>query len=132
MKARAGTFKRPLFAADGTTCIGVETVDGTYYHGDKVVLAAGAWSPTLVDLDDQCVSKVSEKGNPNTSFLSATTTNRVQAWVYAHIQLTPEEVSEYKNIPVVYDGEYGFFFEPNEYAVNSHPQMSNNIKNLEC
>ncbi|KAJ5658641.1 uncharacterized protein N7484_002290 [Penicillium longicatenatum] len=93
---RAGTFKRPLFAADGTTCTGVETVDGTKYHGDKVVLAAGAWSPTLVDLDDQCVSK---------------------AWVYAHIQLTPKEVSEYKNIPVIYDGEYGFFFEPNENGV---------------
>lgn len=37
-----------------------------------------------------------------------------QAWVFAHIQLTPEEVAKYKNIPVVYDGEYGFFFEPNE------------------
>ncbi|KAJ5904399.1 hypothetical protein N7504_006782 [Penicillium tannophilum] len=93
---RAGTFKRPLFAADGITCTGVETVDGTKYHGDKVVLAAGAWSSTLVDLDGQCVSK---------------------AWVYAHIQLTPEEISEYKNIPVVYDGEFGFFFEPNENGV---------------
>ncbi|KAJ5915618.1 hypothetical protein N7466_011551 [Penicillium verhagenii] len=92
----AGTFKRPLFATDGTTCIGIETVDGKIYHADKVILAAGAWSPTLVDLEDQCVSK---------------------AWVYAHIQLTPEEVSEYKSIPVVYDGEYGFFFEPNEYGV---------------
>lgn len=55
----AGTFTRPLFAEDGTTCNGVETVDGTKYYADKVVLAAGAWSPTLVDLEDQCVSKVS-------------------------------------------------------------------------
>lgn len=39
--------------------MGVETVDGTQYLGDKVVLAAGAWSPTLVDLEDQCCSKVS-------------------------------------------------------------------------
>lgn len=54
----AGTFKRPLFT-DETTCIGVETVDGTKYYADKVVLAAGAWSSTLVDLEDQCVSKVS-------------------------------------------------------------------------
>ncbi|KAJ6104729.1 hypothetical protein N7523_011049 [Penicillium sp. IBT 18751x] len=92
----AGTFKQPLFAADGTTCIGVETSDGTKYFADKVVLAAGAWSPTLVDLEDQCVSK---------------------AWVFAHIQLTPQEAKEYKNAPVVYDGEYGFFFEPNEHGV---------------
>ncbi|KAI9374737.1 FAD dependent oxidoreductase [Aspergillus egyptiacus] len=93
---RAGTFKRPLFAADGTTCNGVETVDGTRYHADKVVLATGAWSPTLIDLEDQCVSK---------------------AWVLAHIQLTPSEAAEYKNVPVVYDGDYGFFFEPNEHGI---------------
>lgn len=54
----AGSFKQPIFGADGTTCIGVETVDGTKYYADKVVLAAGAWSPTLVDLEDQCCSKV--------------------------------------------------------------------------
>ncbi|CAI7628190.1 unnamed protein product [Penicillium glandicola] len=92
----AGTFKQPLFAAGGTTCNGVETVDGTKYYADKVVLAAGAWSSVLVDLEDQCVSK---------------------AWVFAHIQLTPEESAQYKDIPVVYDGLYGFFFEPNEHGV---------------
>ncbi|PCG97016.1 FAD dependent oxidoreductase [Penicillium occitanis (nom. inval.)] len=92
----AGTFERPLFGADGITCNGVETVDGTKYYADKVVLATGAWSPTLVDLEDQCVSK---------------------AWVFAHLQLTPQEAAEYKNMPVVYDGEYGFFFEPNEHGV---------------
>lgn len=41
---------------------------------------------------------------------------RYQAWVFAHIQLTPQEAAEYKDKPVVYDGEFGFFFEPNEYA----------------
>lgn len=40
-------------------CNGVQTVDGTKYYADKIILAAGAWSPTLVDLEDQCVSKVS-------------------------------------------------------------------------
>lgn len=58
-KNRAGSFKRPLFADDDETrCVGVETEDGTHYWADKVVLAAGAWSPTLVDLEDQCCSKV--------------------------------------------------------------------------
>lgn len=55
---RAGTFKQPLFAADGCTCTGIETVDGSKYHADKVILAAGAWTPALIDLEDQCVSKV--------------------------------------------------------------------------
>lgn len=52
----AGSFKQPLLAEG--VCIGVETVDGTKYYADKVVLAAGAWSPVLVDLEEQCVSKV--------------------------------------------------------------------------
>lgn len=56
---RAGSFKQPLFKEGGTTCVGLETVDGTKYYADKVVLATGAWSPALVDLEDQCCSKVS-------------------------------------------------------------------------
>ncbi|KAL4929743.1 NAD(P)/FAD-dependent oxidoreductase [Aspergillus undulatus] len=92
----AGTFKQPLFAEDKTTVVGVETVDGIKYYADKVVIAAGAWTPTLIDLEDQCVSK---------------------AWVFAHIQLTPEEAARYKSSPVIYDGDYGFFFEPNEHGV---------------
>ncbi|KAI5865209.1 fructosyl amino acid oxidase [Durotheca rogersii] len=92
----AGSFKHPLLGEDGTTCIGVETVDGTKYYADKVVLATGAWSPALVDLDGQCCSK---------------------AWVYAMIQLSPEEAAEYKDTPVVYNGDIGFFFEPNEDGI---------------
>ncbi|KAF2445074.1 fructosyl peptide oxidase [Karstenula rhodostoma CBS 690.94] len=92
----AGSFKKPLFANDGVTCVGVETADGTQYYADKVVIAAGAWSSVLVDLEDQCVSK---------------------AWVYAHMRLTPQEAAEYKNAPVVYNGDVGFFFEPDEYGV---------------
>lgn len=92
----AGSFKRPLFEDDGTTCIGIETEDGAKYYADKIVLAAGAWSPTLVDLEEQCCSK---------------------AWVYALMQLTPQEAAEYKGIPVVYHGDIGFFFEPNEHGV---------------
>jgi sarcosine oxidase/L-pipecolate oxidase len=52
----AGTFKAPLLAEG--VCIGVETVDGTRYYANKIILAAGAWSSALVDLQDQCVSKV--------------------------------------------------------------------------
>jgi sarcosine oxidase/L-pipecolate oxidase len=90
----AGCFKAPLLAEG--VCIGVETVNGAHYYADKVVLAAGAWSSTLVDLQEQCVSK---------------------AWVYAHMQLSPQEAQEYKGCPVVYHGDYGFFFEPNEHGV---------------
>jgi sarcosine oxidase/L-pipecolate oxidase len=30
------------------------------------------------------------------------------------MQLTPKEAAEYRNAPVVYNGDVGFFFEPNE------------------
>ncbi|KAI1653997.1 fructosyl peptide oxidase [Daldinia decipiens] len=92
----AGSFKRPLFGDDETICIGVETLDGTKYYAHKVILATGAWSPALVDLEDQCCSK---------------------AWVYAMIQLSPQEAVEYKDSPVVYNGDVGFFFEPNEDSI---------------
>lgn len=105
----AGSFKQPLLAEG--ICIGVETLDGTRYYADKVVLAAGAWSPALVDLHDQCVSKV---GRPENYPLVVASSNNHQAWVYAHMQLTPEEAAAYKDTPVVYNGDVGFFFEPNE------------------
>ena len=34
------------------------------------------------------------------------------------LQLTPEEAAEYKDTPVVYNGDIGFFFEPNEYVTS--------------
>lgn len=54
----AGTFKSLLLADDGKTCVGVKTVDETEWAADIVVMATGAWSPTLIDLQDQCVAKV--------------------------------------------------------------------------
>jgi len=68
-----GSFKQPLLAEG--VCIGVETVDGTRYYADKVVLAAGAWSPVLVDLEEQCVSKVSETGEGGFYFSASTLNN---------------------------------------------------------
>ncbi|KAI8936956.1 hypothetical protein NX059_006184 [Plenodomus lindquistii] len=90
----SGTFTRPLLK--NGVCTGVQTLDGTTHHADIVVLATGAWSPTLVDLKEQCVSK---------------------AWVYAHLQLSPSEAAKYKNTPVVYNADVGFFFEPDEHGV---------------
>lgn len=33
------------------------------------------------------------------------------------MRLTSQEAAEYKNVPVVYNGDVGFFFEPDEYGV---------------
>lgn len=54
----SGTFKQPIIADSGR-CIGVECKDGTKHYADRVIMATGAWTPSLVDLKGQCVSKVS-------------------------------------------------------------------------
>ncbi|ORY23686.1 peroxisomal sarcosine oxidase [Naematelia encephala] len=87
----AGTFKSLLLGTDGKTCTGVKATDDTEWPADLVVLAAGAWSPILVDLEGQCVSK---------------------CWVFAHIQLSTEEAQHFKGIPTMYHHELGFFIEP--------------------
>lgn len=56
----SGTFRSLLLSKEGKRCVGVRTVDGTEWEADLVVFAAGAWSPTLLDLEGQCVSKVGE------------------------------------------------------------------------
>ncbi|OWZ27071.1 sarcosine oxidase [Cryptococcus neoformans c45] len=89
----AGTFASLLLADDGKVVKGVRAADGTEWQGDLVVFATGAWSPSLLDLEGQCVSK---------------------AWVYAHIRLTPEEAEALKGIPTTYNHELGFIMEPEE------------------
>ncbi|KAF8832557.1 hypothetical protein HHX47_DHR1001851 [Lentinula edodes] len=103
----SGTFQSLILSNDGKTCLGATTKDGTRYIADRVVLASGAWSPSLVDLEDQCCSK---------------------AWVYAHMQLTSEEIKEYADCPVVYNEDLGFFFEPDEsharHPTDTYPDAS--------
>ncbi|WVQ71090.1 hypothetical protein IAR50_000615 [Cryptococcus sp. DSM 104548] len=87
----SGTFDSLLFDDDGKTVKGVKAKDGTVVDADLVVVATGAWTPALIDLEGQCISK---------------------CWCFAHIQLTPEEAAALKDIPTVYNSVYGFFFEP--------------------
>ncbi|KAL7420417.1 hypothetical protein Q5752_005388 [Cryptotrichosporon argae] len=89
----AGTFKELILdgAGDCARAVGVRAADGTEWPADLVVIAAGAWTPVLIDLEGQCESK---------------------CWVYAHIQLTPDEMERLKGIPTVYNDVYGFFMEP--------------------
>jgi sarcosine oxidase/L-pipecolate oxidase len=65
---------------------------GKYSSASQCILCTGAASPALLpELSPHLWSK---------------------CWTLAHIELTEEEVKEYRNMPVVDNYELGFFFEP--------------------
>ncbi|KIW60330.1 hypothetical protein PV05_00557 [Exophiala xenobiotica] len=82
-----------LLLDDQQGVIGVVAEDGTQWNADRIVLCTGAWSDALIDTEGQLEAK---------------------CWTLAHIQLTPEECAEFKDIPVVMNLEEGFFFEPSD------------------
>jgi len=54
-----GTAASFEMSTNGTRCTGVRAVDGTFWPADFVVVAAGAWTPSLVNLEGQTTAKVS-------------------------------------------------------------------------
>ena len=78
---------------EGADVKGVITADGIRHVADRTILCAGANAATLFDLKDQL---------------------RPTAWTLAHVRLMPEEAKLYKNLPVLFNIELGFFMEPDE------------------
>ncbi|KAI0393347.1 fructosyl-amino acid oxidase [Xylariaceae sp. FL0594] len=70
---------------------GVRTADGTTHHAHTTILANGANADSLIDFKYQL---------------------RPTAWTLAHIKMTPEEAKLYKDLPVIFNIEKGFFIEP--------------------
>lgn len=81
-----------LIFEDGDVLGGL-TKDGVKHYADRTILCAGANAPQLVDMKDQL---------------------RPTAWTLAHIKMTEEEAKLYKNLPVMFNVERGFFMEPDE------------------
>ncbi|OJJ48699.1 hypothetical protein ASPZODRAFT_1658842 [Penicilliopsis zonata CBS 506.65] len=73
--------------------IGARTADGVVHRADQTILAAGAGSDRLLDFRKQL---------------------RPTAWTLCHIQMSPEEVQLYRNLPVLFNIAKGFFMEPDE------------------
>ena len=94
----AGTFQSLVLGDDGRTCVGVRAADGTEWAGDLVVLAMGAWTPVMMDLEGQCVSKVSPAALASLSLTE-------QGWQFGHIQLTPQETETLRDMPSMYNSE---------------------------
>ncbi|KAL6240734.1 hypothetical protein RBB50_012298 [Rhinocladiella similis] len=72
---------------------GVKTKDGRQMRADTTVLCAGANCDQFLDFKGQL---------------------RPTAWTLAHIQMTPEETRLFKDLPVLFHIEKGFFMEPDE------------------
>lgn len=99
---------KSLIIEDGVV-LGVTTSSSTSHFADRVILSAGAAAPGLLDMKDQL---------------------RPTAWTLAHIALSPSECALYKNLPVLYNLEAGFFLEPDEERrelkiCDEHPGYTN-------
>ena len=72
---------------------GAVVAQGPAHRADRVILCAGANAARIFDMQDQL---------------------RPTAWTLAHLKMTPEEAALYKNLPVLFNIERGFFMEPDE------------------
>ncbi|KAI0454334.1 fructosyl amine:oxygen oxidoreductase [Xylaria acuta] len=70
---------------------GVKSVGGTIHRAHTTILANGANADNLIDLKHQL---------------------RPTAWTLAHIKMTPSEGELYRDLPVLFNIEKGFFMEP--------------------
>jgi sarcosine oxidase/L-pipecolate oxidase len=86
---RIGRVSQLRYAED-TVC-GALTIDGEQHTADTVILAAGANSPNILDFKHQLLPK---------------------AWTLAHIPLSASEAQTFKDLPVLYACDRGFFIEP--------------------
>ncbi|TGO34028.1 hypothetical protein BHYA_0215g00040 [Botrytis hyacinthi] len=73
--------------------LGVKTADGKEHRSNRTILAAGAGADALFDFKDQL---------------------RPTAWTLGHIKMSEDETKLYKNLPVLFNIEKGFFMEPDE------------------
>ncbi|PYH92482.1 fructosyl amine: oxygen oxidoreductase [Aspergillus ellipticus CBS 707.79] len=91
---------------------GAVTADGKIWRADQTILCAGANAGQFLDFKDQL---------------------RPTAWTLVHIALKPEERALYKDIPVIFNIEKGFFFEPDEERgeikiCDEHPGYTNMVR----
>ncbi|KZM25017.1 uncharacterized protein EKO05_0009476 [Ascochyta rabiei] len=86
-----GKVEALLFNLDQSAVSGARTADGTFHSAKHTILSAGANSDRLLDFKNQL---------------------RPTAWTLAHIPLSVDEAALYKDLPVLYGVDRGFFIEP--------------------
>jgi sarcosine oxidase/L-pipecolate oxidase len=86
-----GRVEELLYTSNNDAVQGARTADGTEHTAKQTILSAGANSDLLLDFKKQL---------------------RPTAWTLAHIPLSAEEAEQYRNLPVLYGVDRGFFIEP--------------------
>lgn len=82
---------RLMFSPDSGQCTGVTCKDGTSFTADLTILATGAWTPSLFNLQNRCLAT---------------------GQVIAYLELTQEEQNYLENTPVVINFAKGTFVIP--------------------
>jgi sarcosine oxidase/L-pipecolate oxidase len=95
--------------SNGNIVEGVCTEDGTVHSASIVVLAAGAWSETLLDFERQLVSVT---------------------YGVCQLQLTQEERRSFSSFPVVLTEHSGDWFPPNNHGIMKGCDIQIGITNL--
>ncbi|KAF3404400.1 L-saccharopine oxidase [Talaromyces pinophilus] len=100
---------------DSGDVVGAQTADGVEHGADRTILCAGANSDQLLDFERQL---------------------RPTAWTLAHIQMTDEERKLWKDLPVLFNMNSGFFMEPDAQNgelkfVDEHPGYCNFVTDPE-
>ncbi|KAL3485762.1 FAD dependent oxidoreductase [Aspergillus germanicus] len=103
-----GAVERLVYSDSGDDVTGAQTADGRKHKADQVILCAGAGSDQLLDFEKQL---------------------RPTAWTLAHIQMTEDERKLWKDLPVLFNVNSGFFIEPDATGqlkfVDEHPGYCN-------
>ncbi|KAF2418496.1 DAO-domain-containing protein [Tothia fuscella] len=94
--------ERLLFSDDQSRCTGVQMEDGNFLTADLIIVAAGAWSPTLVDLRGRVMAT---------------------GQVLTYIPVTPSEAEILSKTPVQLNMSSGLFIipPPSQSALPSPP-----------
>ncbi|KAB8215232.1 FAD dependent oxidoreductase [Aspergillus novoparasiticus] len=79
--------------ANPAKVVGVRTANGTIWRSEKVIVAVGAYSETLLDFKGQL---------------------HASGYCVSHIRMTEEQYQRYKDLPVLNIARRGYCFPPNE------------------
>ncbi|KAF2201327.1 FAD dependent oxidoreductase [Delitschia confertaspora ATCC 74209] len=109
-----GKVHNLIKSPSGDAILGARTAEGREHRASHTILAAGANSDEFLDFKKQL---------------------RPTAWTLAHLPLTADEKDQYKNLPVLYGVDRGFFIEPDaeKYEIkicDEHSGYCNFVKDL--